>query len=244
MSALDLNSSGGKLSIDLVTELGAHRHRAGASQIAETAELARILRSATLLDIKSLTRDVANRRERLQIATQFAYRHVNGFKKITLFQTSSCRLRLHLWDPHVQRAENTHSHRWGFASRVLVGSASETRFTLASGDPNANEYGYSRPTGSLRGELVPIRRVALRQDDDFLHDEADVYSMATSDIHRVNDFDNASTLVTLVLTGASREPGSRVYSDLTSRPLPDKPDPGMTLDETALALQSFLKILG
>jgi len=232
------------LAREFIEDLGSHRIKVHASQADEIEELHRLVSGATLNDVRSLARNVASNAESLALASRFAYRHANGFKKITLFQTDACRLRLHIWDPTVPRAENTHSHRWPFASRILVGAASETRFDLVDQRVNANEYGYSRPPGSLSGELLRIRSVSLIQDSDLVHEESEVYSMSTTQIHRVNDFENSSHLITLVLTGSSRETRSMVYSSLSSSPRADPVNPGMTIDETAAALHSFGETIG
>jgi hypothetical protein len=176
--------------------------------------------------------------ERLARTAAFAYRHTNGFRKITLFKGEACCLRVHIWDDGSSRAENIHNHRWGFASRVLVGTVSESRFELAAHGKRADEFGYVRAPGANFGSLERVREVELAQSGELVHEESALYSMTTQEIHRVND-GYSGPLITLVLTGSGREPRSLVYSEPKSRPVDDRADNTLSVEATRRALREL-----
>lgn len=224
----------------LEQDVGAHHRGIDGSQVEEIEELQRILERATLGDLLVLIRDTLNDRDKLQNAAAHGYRHANGFVKLTLLRTDACALRLHVWEPEMSRAENPHNHRWGFASRVVVGAVAESRFEISPEGDSANEYGYIRPTGTSIGELRATRPVRLRRTNELLHTESALYTMSTHDIHRINDDESKGGVITMVLTGSSRERQSLVYSPASRAPVPDAKDNAITVDQAHDALRRIL----
>lgn len=226
------------MGLDFRSEIAGFSARPGATQAEETAELRRIVATATVSDILSIARELEEDREKLARTASFAYRHTNGFRKVTLFKSDACCLRVHIWEHGSSRAENIHNHRWGFASRVLAGTVSESRFELAGPGKRADEFGYVRAPGANSGLLERVREVELSQSGDLVHGESSLYSMTTQEIHRIND-DYADGLITLVLTGSRREPRSLVYSAVDTRPIDDRADNTLSVEETRRALREL-----
>lgn len=220
------------------SELARFAPKVGATQAEETAELRRILATATMADVLSIAREIEADGDQLARTAAFAYRHTNGFRKITLFRSDACCLRVHIWDDGASRAENIHNHRWGFASRVLAGTVSESRFELAGPGRKADEFGYVRAPGENFGSLERVREVELAQSGELVHGESSLYSMTTPEIHRIND-DHSGALITLVLTGSRREPRSLVYSAVDSRPIDDRTDNTLSVGETRQSLRNL-----
>lgn len=228
---------------DLRGRLEGYRYSDSKSHKQEMLDLERVVQAATLNEILALTREVAHDRTKLSRATKFAYRHTNGFRKITLFKSGDCCLRLHIWEPGEERAENVHSHRWSFASRVLLGAIEETRFKLDSSGTMNGEYSYAQKPGIKYGEFTPVKNVFLTKIDDYIHPESTVYSMNPAHIHRVNGGNSQNDLVTLVLTGKSLEPSSKVYSPSVFGPQGDRNQGHLTEEETHLALTQTISRL-
>lgn len=226
---------------DFRTELTNFQPRRGASQIEESIELQRILGTATLTDLVNIAKEIERDPDKLEVATKFGYQHANGFQKVTLFKNSACCLRAHIWGDGISKAENIHTHRWGFASRVLLGSVSESRFELLkTGDP-MDEFGYVRDPSAAQGTLGYLRSVELAHTEEVIHEESTIYSMSTQQIHRIND-KHGGRLVTLVLTGTVRSPRSLVYASSGQRPVEDSDQNALTVDGTRAALTRLVSL--
>jgi hypothetical protein len=62
-----------------------------------------------------------------------AYLHPNGFVKIRVAtRPGEWSVRLHLWNQSEEES-HAHSHRWDFASRLLIGSLSTKKYEITSG---------------------------------------------------------------------------------------------------------------
>ena len=60
-----------------------------------------------------------------------AYLHPNGFVKICVAKAGEWSVRLHFWNQPEEESQ-IHSHRWDFASRLLIGSLQARTYEVSS----------------------------------------------------------------------------------------------------------------
>lgn len=230
-------------SVDMRDELTRYR----SDRLRENEELSAI---ASLLlrikgsDLASLANAILADREQLETTRRYAYRHVNGFSKVTLLKTNSLCLRVHLWNEISAPAENIHSHKWVFASRVMAGKIAESRYTIA--DPraalSATEFAYSKAPEALTGSLLAVRDVPLLDAGRIEHQESTLYTAGTADIHRVHAQEASEPLASLVLTGRSRRRVSKVYAEIGAVPIADRNDANLDQGDTVDLLRHIKDI--
>lgn len=140
--------------------------------------------------------------------------HPNGFAKIVLSrdERSGSGVRMHVWPEDGNRTadSNPHSHRWDFASALLVGPGLRiTEFAeCAAGDLYQRcFYGGSGPHTD---GLVATGRVALRRTGETVWVAGTAYPCATTVLHTVEPLGHA-LMATLVLQGPRRPVGAAVY---------------------------------
>lgn len=166
----------------------------------------------------------------VRAAARRSYWHPNGFAKLVL-QTSAepeFRIRLHIWPESDEPSEgesNPHSHRWDFASTVLVGEGMhmvEYQETAEGGKPFRRfRYGTdpADPAALVSDGEVRLKRV---RPPHVWHGE--VYSCDTSIVHTVRPV-GAGLTATVVVQGPRRTPTTVVYcapgesDDQPNRPL-------------------------
>lgn len=215
----------------------------GLNETDEIAALTSLLDCVRATDLSALADRVLNNKATFESTRRFAYRHVNGFSKITLVKTDSLCLRVHVWDSVEVAAENIHSHKWAFASRVVVGSIGELRFSIPNDmSPTAMEFSYVPRLDSLPGELVSQREVHLERSENLTHEESSIYSVSTTEIHQVRVRQVQGDLISLVLTGNSRTKNAKVYAQLGAVPVSDRVDAalsGQDVEQTLLKIRAL-----
>ncbi len=174
---------------------------------AVTATAARILASPTAL---------------AQIGSRSVW-HPNGLAKIVLHRDDGCGVgvRLHVWPDGGSRGadSNPHSHRWEFASALLVGPGlrvSEYAECAAGEIYQRCSYDGSRP--DVDG-LVETGEVGLRHTGKTVWAAGAAYACTTSVVHTVEPLGHA-LMATLVLQGPRRAASTVVYR--RARPLRDE----------------------
>lgn len=140
--------------------------------------------------------------------------HPNGFAKIVLYRDDGRGLavRLHVWpEGGARRADShPHSHRWEFASALLVGPGLRiTEFAeCAAGDPY-ERCSYSG-SGPHADGLAATGRIGLRRTGETVWVAGAAYPCATSVVHTVEPLGHA-LMATLVLQGPRRSASTVVY---------------------------------
>lgn len=148
----------------------------------------------------------------LRTVAERSYWHPNGFAKLVLHTDVDHKIRLHVWPAGEGRIgeSNPHSHRWPFASTVIVG-----------GGLHMEEYAEAvtgRRHERYRYGADPADRAALVADGDAhltrlrsLHNHrGGVYSCDTDIVHTVAPVGDALT-ATLVVQGPQRTRSTVVY---------------------------------
>lgn len=151
-----------------------------------------------------------------QIAAR-SYWHANGFAKLVLHVAPSFRIRLHIWpagDAH--RGEtNPHSHRWDFASSVLVGDGLITTEYEECADEECadaapfvrHRYARGVPDGPA---LYPVAHVGLRPVSRRPITALGRYATEISKVHTVEPI-GSCMVATLVVQGPHRADSTVVY---------------------------------
>lgn len=115
--------------------------------------------------------------------------HPNGFVKIPLIVRDQWGVRVHMWHPDHPPAgqimDVAHSHRWPFASWVMVGGLIETEFVESDTGEPVDRYGYGRrrdgttyQRGDGGGSVRPSRRIP--------RPAGAVYTRQRAELHAVN----------------------------------------------------------
>lgn len=200
-------------------------------ELEDEPRLEALLTGITVREVVALLSKLQGDPIALERAAAHAYLHTNGFKKVTLFRSPDLCLRLHFWEDGTPRAENIHSHKWTFASRVLYGTVTESRFEASDGD-NGSVFEYVKPKESLTGDLVAAGPIGIALTGTEMHREDELYTMTSSELHRVDADPGGAPLGTLVLTGPSLQSTSKVYALGDLVPKPDSPNAMLSLEET------------
>lgn len=164
-----------------------------------------------------------------------SYWHANGFAKLVLHRGANCRVRLHVWpagtDP---RGEwDPHSHRWDFASTVLVGDGLDIVHYAESADGTPyTRYVYD-------GSLVAAGSVALAgiRTSEVLRDNC--YGTTRDVIHTVNTRGD-DLVATLLLQGPHVNDAAAVYR---TDAMPDRPSRPISDDEVAQLVRQVLAVI-
>lgn len=144
---------------------------------------------------------------------QRSYWHPNGFAKLVLSSAPDVKLRLHVWPAGEARLgeSNPHSHRWQFASTVVVGSGLhmvEYAETGAGGRPY-ERYRYGGDPGDPAALLADGPTRLVRVAAPHVH-RGQIYSCDTDIVHTVAPISDDLT-ATLVVQGPQRTPTTVVY---------------------------------
>lgn len=131
-----------------------------------------------------------------------AYRHPNGFTKIRLaaLTDNGWAIRLHVWGKK-SADENIHSHRWNFASRILIGSLIEETYETTESGKYAKYY--CAPSVEGRYSLDFQHECGVRQV------RRDVYQLGASYVRDAKNLhmartDSTSPAVTLFVQGCEQ----------------------------------------
>lgn len=161
--------------------------------------------------------------ERLARVVASSYWHANGFAKLVLHEAPDFRIRLHVWPAGANRRgePDPHSHRWDFASTVLVGDGLEivesTELLEPDSDTDVECHRYAYDGFGL----VPDMTVFLHQDRRFDVPAGGRYTTETTAIHTVAPKGN-DLVATLLVQGPHVNPATAVYGTDLDDPV-DRP---------------------
>jgi hypothetical protein len=177
-------------------------------------------------------RALADSPEELAAVVAGSYWHANGFAKLVLHDTPDFRIRLHVWPAaDGYRGEpDPHSHRWDFASTVLVGAgleiveSDELPARASAADQECVRYTYDG------FELVPEEgTVFLHEHRRFAVRPGDRYTTETTTIHTVATKGN-DLVATLVVQGPHTDSATAVYGTELAA-LVDRPGRAIDADD-------------
>jgi len=169
-----------------------------------------------------------------------AYLHPNGFVKIRLAaRPGEWSVRLHHWNQSEDEL-HAHSHRWNFASRLLVGSLRAKTYELSPGDGGYRKYlcrrtdedGYlldDRGSCSLSLEAVET----YRQGTSYLQEHRFLHAVETA----------TSAPVTVVVQGRDVSDHSLVVTRAEEEPPKQLPVLPLELSQTTPLLNQTLELL-
>ncbi|WP_328646818.1 hypothetical protein OHS58_00840 [Amycolatopsis sp. NBC_00348] len=147
-----------------------------------------------------------------------SYWHPNGFAKLVLHTSAEpeFRIRLHVWpesDVVSPGESNPHSHRWEFASHILVGTGMHmVEFTeVADGGKPFRRYRYGADPAHPAA-LVTDGEVRLKRQRSPHVVRGEVYSCDMDVVHTVRPID-AGLTATVVIQGPRRTPATVVYCE-------------------------------
>jgi hypothetical protein len=122
------------MNADLRIETLRRLARIGGDKSTMLAFVVELSRSGKLQELVS---GIVSAPEMLAAVAASSVRHANGFDKIALTGGGGPQLRIHIWHPATKSSrpiENAHSHRWGFATAILIGSYTASTFAVEPGD--------------------------------------------------------------------------------------------------------------
>lgn len=172
-----------------------------------------------------------------------SYWHPNGFAKLVLHEAPGFTIRLHVWPSGEDRLGegDPHSHRWDFASAVLVGDGlriTESRELLESDlatDEECTRYVYDGFS------LVPDMKVFLQHREPFHMLAGDRYTTVTTTIHTVVPLGN-DLVATLLVQGPHIDAATAVYgTDLDD--LVDRPGRAIDADDVRALISDVVTIV-
>ncbi|HEX6341454.1 hypothetical protein [Umezawaea sp.] len=132
-----------------------------------------------------------------------SYLHPNGFLKIVLMSEPTFQLRLHVWRPGLTGepvVENVHSHRWDFASRLLLGGYRFQEFVVDEAGERFHSYRYLGHDGQDSYGLRSTGEAGLRCTFNAFFPSGSGYLLTSDVLHRVVSAPGDTT-VSLVLQG-------------------------------------------
>jgi hypothetical protein len=196
-------------------------------------------RSALIAWLRALIEDP----EQLAGVVAGSYWHANGFAKLILHSTADFRIRLHVWPAgEGRRGEpDPHSHRWDFASTVLVGDGLAIVESTELPEPNSDRG--STCTRYLYDgfELVDAGVAALAEDRRFQVLTGDRYITMTTTIHTVLPLGN-DLVTTLLVQGPHLSSATAVYgTDLA--PLVNRAGRRVDADDVAALISDVVATL-
>jgi hypothetical protein len=170
----------------------------------------------------------------LRTIAERSYWHPNGFAKLVLHTDTDHRLRLHVWPAGEGRVgeSNPHSHRWPFASTVLVGRGLHmVEYAEATTGRGFDRYRYGADPAD-RSALVADGSARLTKLRSRHNHVGGVYSCDIDVVHTVAPI-GAGVTATFVVQGPRRTEDTVVY-----RPpgLGDDQPNGVLTEQDLLAL--------
>ncbi|WP_328450928.1 hypothetical protein [Amycolatopsis sp. NBC_00438] len=215
MSTTSQNSAGDhRFPRGLAEILGGDGARTGLSHLEKAAWEIRVEPRPFVTWLTALLEDDAKVAE---IAGR-SYWHPNGFAKLVLHTAAEpeFRIRLHVWpesDVVSPGESNPHSHRWEFASHILVGTGMHmVEFTeVTEGGKPFRRYRYGADPANPAA-LVAAGEVRLRRTRSPHVVRGEVYSCDTDVVHTVRPID-ARLTATVVIQGPRRTPTTVVYCE-------------------------------
>lgn len=141
-----------------------------------------------------------------------SYWHPNGFAKLVLHAAPGFTIRMHVWPSGERRRGegDPHSHRWDFASTVLVGAGLRIVESVEMLDSDLDsDVECIRHVYDGFG-LVPDTKVFLRPGAPVDVLAGDIYTTVTTTIHTVAPKGN-DLVATLLVQGPHINPATAVY---------------------------------
>ena len=190
--------------------------------------------------IKGLLAALLNAPAQLDDIARRSYWHGNGFLKIVLLD-QGYKLRLHIWFAGTACEENIHSHRWGFASHVLVGTLKselwqEVRTPSVSDPIMMDEYCYTAKQRDTPAQKTFVQTTALIKTLDVSQHAGNSYVMYPHELHKINHPGN-NLVATMICTAPT--------DCLTNRLFPNSNEPilspaRLTRNQLQQAIEQFL----
>lgn len=171
--------------------------------------------------------------------------HPNGFLKCRVASTPhGHHVRLHIWLNGINAAENIHTHRWDFASRILCGELVSEQWTTGEASSSEDTYIEHLYTASdvgadYRFDVTGHRPLAMTARQP--RSAGDSYIMRTDELHSICAQTNQHLTATLMVTHPPRSRHNLMYS-LTEQS-GDHPKRAPTSEQIRTALAAVLHAL-
>ncbi|MGF6417056.1 hypothetical protein ABH900_000517 [Stenotrophomonas sp. AN71] len=125
-----------------------------------------------------------------------SYWHPLGFIKIVLPPLHQGLIyRLHYWPPSSSFAEDVHSHRSDFASRVVDGKLVVNRYELVAGNSSSLISYQSMPSGEVSARFVGTTDV--REISSKIYEHGGAYFCSRDELHRVIVSDGGAVTISV-----------------------------------------------
>lgn len=191
--------------------------------------------------------DLARDPDSVRAIVARSYWHPNGFAKLVLYASAEpeFKIRMHVWPAsgRTSRGEtNPHSHRWEFASTLLVGQGlalPEYREVTRGGELFTRyRYGVDPARPAVLVADGPVRLVARKTR---LLSRGGVYSCDTQVIHTAEPLGRGLT-ATLVIQGPHRTSTTAVFC--VPGQSDDQPNGSLSVADFHLLVQAVLAEVG
>lgn len=214
------------------------QHESASPQLADW--LAQQFDPATLV---SLLQQLIKSPQQLAAVAQRSYFHGNGFLKVVLLD-KDYKLRLHVWHKGEVCEENIHSHRWSFASTVLVGTLrSEIWRNASTNHAQAQqllEYCYHAATAQQAPVIEPLGNCLLEMESRVAVSAGESYFMPVDQMHCINN-PGEQLVATLICTSPTEVSTNRLIK--TRHDIePSTNPPRLQASQLRGALQRFLTL--
>jgi hypothetical protein len=181
---------------------------------------------------------VAESEADLAVLASVSYLHGNGFFKIPLARCESHSLRLHIWRVGSSAEENLHSHRWPFASAVLLGE-----LTCEIWEDGTGDDALIRPEMIYRGNasaLEPIGDCRVRLKTICRYHAGDRYWLPADGLHRIV---NVGSGLVATLMAHPRNTRSWARNILLHDLIPDPSPEYLSADALRSVLDDVVKMI-
>ncbi len=136
-----------------------------------------------------------------------------GLIKLPLIDHKGCSLRLHFFDPKLQKVDGLHTHKWEFESVILYGNLRSDDWEVCDADEHEKTTAkFLRTTDEHENKFFTLKQEAvhlktIKQNSYF---RGDSYYFPTGKIHEVLPDQMIANTATLVLTYPP-SPGAQQY---------------------------------
>lgn len=181
--------------------------------------------------------------QQLAAVAQRSYFHGNGFLKVVLLD-KGYKLRLHVWHKGEVCEENIHSHRWSFASTVLIGTLHSEIWRNAS-PTNAHakllpEYRYHAATAQQLASIESLGQCLLEMESRVAVSAGKSYFMPVDHMHCINN-PGEQLVATLICTSPTGLRTNRLVKTRPDAETSTNP-PRLTPSQLCESLQRFLAL--
>lgn len=130
--------------------------------------------------------------KKLDEVSKRSYIHLNGFKRLVLFESEDkdIQIRLHVWDEdfkqNKQDDSDIHDHRWSFISYPIQGQFQERKFIEQSGGKFYEKY-HCYPRTNLETAFVELNGIsALHEITSKIIETSELNYCDSDEIHQLN----------------------------------------------------------